>query len=346
MSPANAIFGLEGTMPTAQERAFFRTVDPFGYILFARNIEDRDQLRALTASLREISGREDLPILIDQEGGRVQRLRGPQFQEAPPAGKIAELAAIDPAQGLRAAYLHALGIGVQLRELGITVDCAPCLDLRVEGASDVIGDRSYGNDPELVGKLGQAAIDGFRQAGVMPVIKHLPGHGRALVDSHHGLPVIDTGLEILKNTDFRPFAACREKTWGMTAHLVLTAVDPDRPITQSETGIKDVIRDMIGFSGPLMTDDLSMNALTGEMTYRADRALAAGCDLLLHCNGKFEEMESVAEAVAPLSGKALERINDTPIPKPAAHPGLADIEVELTDLLAPTQEQAMPRATP
>ena len=335
MPPRNAIFGLQETMPTAQERAFFRAVNPFGYILFARNIKDADQVRALTESLREISGRDDLPILIDQEGGRVQRLRGPHFREAPPAGKIAELSGIDEKQGLRAAYLQALGIGAQLRKLGITVDCAPCLDLRFEGASEVIGDRSYGNDPELVGKLGQAAIDGFRQAGVMPVIKHLPGHGRALVDSHHGLPVIDTSLEILRKTDFRPFAACRQKTWGMTAHLVLTEVDPDRPITQSATGIKDIIRDTIGFSGPLMTDDLSMNALTGEMTYRADKALAAGCDLLLHCNGKFEEMESVAEAVVPLSGKTLERINNTPVPKPAVHPGLADIEAELTELLAP-----------
>ncbi|RVU39618.1 beta-N-acetylhexosaminidase [Hwanghaeella grinnelliae] len=337
MPASNVIYGLEETMPTAQERAFFRDMDPFGYILFARNIKDAEQVRALTKSLREISGRDDLPILIDQEGGRVQRLRGPHFREAPPAGAIAELALIDEKQGLRAAYLHALGIGVQLRDLGITVDCAPCLDLRFEGASDVIGDRSYGNDPELVGKLGRAAIDGFRQAGVMPVIKHLPGHGRALVDSHHGLPVIDTGLELLAKTDFRPFANCRQKTWGMTAHLVLTAVDPDRPITQSATGIQEIIRDRIGFDGPLMTDDLSMNALTGEMAYRADKAVAAGCDLLLHCNGKFDEMESVAEAVVPLSGKALERIKGAPIPKQAAHPGLTEIEAELSDLLARTQ---------
>lgn len=336
MSPTNVIFGLEGPMPTAHERAFFRETNPFGYILFARNITDADQVRALTDSLRDISGRSDLPILIDQEGGRVQRLRRPNFQEMPAAGTVADLAVRDTEAGARAAYLHALGIGAQLRGLGITVDCAPCLDLRVDGASEVIGDRSYGSDPDLVGLLGRAAIDGFRDAGVMPVIKHLPGHGRALVDSHHGLPVIDTELAVLKATDFRPFAFCRDRAWGMTAHLVLTDVDPDRPITQSAAGIQDIIRGEIGFAGPLMTDDLSMNALTGEMPYRAEKALAAGCDLLLHCNGRMAEMEGVAEAVSPLVGDALRRVTETPIPNPVAHPEFGDIQAELTSLLAET----------
>lgn len=333
MKPANAILGLEGAALTEHERAFFRSVNPFGYILFARNVETPAQVRRLTDDLRALSGREDLPILIDQEGGRVQRLRAPNFKEAPAAGRIADLASQDPEKGLRAARLHAMAIGVQLRELGITVDCAPCLDLRFEGASNVIGDRSYGDDPGLVGKLGQAAVTGFRQAGVMPVIKHLPGHGRATVDSHHGLPVIDTDLPTLEKTDFMPFLRCRTGVWGMTAHLVLTAVDPDRPITQSAVGIKTIIRNKIGFDGPLMTDDLSMNALTGEMSYRADKAVAAGCDLLLHCNGKMGEMQSVMEAAVPLSGDALKRIAATPIPKPVDRPSLANIEAELSDLM-------------
>jgi len=333
MTPSNVIFGLEGTAPSARERDFFKSVDPFGYILFARNIKDGEQVKALTASLRDISGRAALPILIDQEGGRVQRLRGPHFREAPPAGRIAALAENDEAAATRAAYLHALGIGAQLRDLGITVDCAPCLDLRVDGASEVIGDRSYGSDPDLVGRLGKAAIEGFRHAGVMAVIKHLPGHGRAMVDSHHGLPIIDTDLDTLTSTDFKPFTACREGAWGMTAHLVLTAVDPDRPITQSPAGIRDIVRGRIGFDGPLMTDDLSMNALTGEMAYRAEKAVAAGCDLLLHCNGKLDEMEGVAEAAAPLSGDALMRIERTPLPSPAPHAGAAEIDAELSDLL-------------
>lgn len=333
MTPANVIFGLEGLTLTEAERAFFKSVDPFGYILFARNIQDAAQVRTLTDSLREISGRADLPILIDQEGGRVQRLRQPHFQEAPAAGRIAALAADDTAAGKRAAYLHALGIGAQLSELGITVDCAPCLDLLFEGASEVIGDRSFGNDPALVGQLGLAAIDGFRDAGVMPVIKHLPGHGRAMVDSHHGLPVIDTDLDILAKTDFLPFTTCRESVWGMTAHLVMTAIDPDRPMTQSPSGIREVIRDRIGFSGPLMTDDLSMNALTGGMADRADRSIAAGCDLILHCNGKMAEMKSVAEAVSPLSGEALARIDRTPIPGRKDHTEIRQIQAELSSLL-------------
>ncbi len=333
MTPSNVIFGLEGTALTKRERDFFKSSNPFGYILFARNIRDVNQVKALTDSLRDISGRDDLPILIDQEGGRVQRLRGPHFREAPAAGMIAALARRDQAAAARAAYLHALGIGVQLRELGVTVDCAPCLDLRFDGASEVIGDRSFGNDPDLVGRLGQSAIEGFRHAGVMAVIKHLPGHGRAMVDSHHGLPVIDTDLEILTRTDFKPFTACRDSTWGMTAHLVLTAIDPDRPITQSPTGIRDIIRGRIGFRGPLMTDDLSMNALTGEMAYRAEKALAAGCDLILHCNGKLEEMAGVAEAAAPLSSDALARVEATPLPHPAPHPSATEIETELTGLL-------------
>lgn len=336
MKVTNAIFGLEGLMPTAREIDFFRSADPFGFILFARNIKDADQVRALTAALREISGRDELPILIDQEGGRVQRLRAPYFQEAVPAGRIADLAERDEAGAIRAARLHALSIGLQLRGLGITVDCAPCLDLRFEGASAVIGDRSYGKDPDLVGKLGLAAVEGFREAGVMPVIKHLPGHGRALVDSHHGLPIIDTDMTILEKTDFKPFVTCRTGTWGMTAHLVLTAVDPDRPITQSATGIQDIIRDRIGFEGPLMTDDLSMNALTGEMVCRADKAIAAGCDLLLHCNGKIDEMEAVAEASVPLAGAALKRISETPIPRPASRLSIAEVQAELTELLGPS----------
>ena len=313
MPPKAIICGLSGPDLLPEERAFFTEIDPFGFILFARNVETPDQVRRLTDSLREASGRADLPILIDQEGGRVQRLRQPAFEEAPPAGTIGEVAQADRDAGRRAAYLHTLLIGAQLFDLGITVDCVPCLDLRIPGASAVIGDRSYGADPGQVADLGAAAIEGIRAAGIVPVIKHLPGHGRALVDSHHELPRLDEALDLLTQSDFRPFRECGAGAWGMTAHLVLAEVDPDRPVTQSPQCIERIIRGDIGFDGLLMTDDLSMQALSGSMGERAEASMAAGCDLVLHCNGKLEEMREAAEATPPLSGPAQERLATTPV---------------------------------
>jgi len=313
MPPKAIICGLFGPELLPQEQAFFQEIDPFGFILFARNVETPDQVRRLTDGLRDLTGRADLPILIDQEGGRVQRLRQPAFEEAPAAGRIGDLAGKDRDQARRAAYLQALLIGAQLFDLGISVDCAPCLDLRIPGASIVIGDRSYGDDPTLVADLGAAAIEGFRAAGIVPVIKHLPGHGRALVDSHHELPRLDQTRDLLSQSDFVPFRQCSSGAWGMTAHLVLTALDPALPVTQSACCIEDVIRGDIGFDGLLMTDDLSMQALSGSMGERARLSIEAGCDLILHCNGDLTEMRQAAEATPPLSAKAQERVAATPV---------------------------------
>ncbi len=334
MHATNVVFGLEGTSLNESERSFFQSVSPFGFVLFARNIDTPSQVLSLTASLRYLSGRDDIPILIDQEGGKVQRLRAPRFKESVPAATIGNLALKDPDHGARAAYLHAYTTGRQLQSLGINVDCAPCLDLFFDGASSVIGNRAYGSDPALVGTLGRESVKGFLDAGCMPVIKHLPGHGRAKVDSHHSLPVIDAPLETLLETDFLPFSMCTEGCWGMTAHLVVTDVDADRPITQSAIGIRHIIRNKIGFQGPLMSDDLSMNALTGNMEYRAERALSAGCDLVLHCNGKMEEMDSVADACSPLSSETIERLSKAPIPKTISDLDLKEAERELASLLS------------
>lgn len=337
MTRSAMILGLAGAELTPSARDFFQDIKPFGFILFARNLERPDQLRRLTASLRDLTGREDLPILIDQEGGRVQRLRAPHWSEQPPAGAVGELAARDRAAGLRAAFLHAHLIGLQLADHGITVDCAPCLDLRVAGASNVIGDRSYGADPALVAELGVGACDGFLAAGVVPVVKHLPGHGRALVDSHKDLPVLDAPIDLLRDTDFVPFRSAARGAWGMTAHIVLEAVDADRPATLSHAVISEVIRGEIGFTGPLMSDDLSMEALAGPLGDRAADALAAGCDLALHCNGNMAEMQAVAAATGPLSAAARDRLDACPVP---ARPGAvtaadrSEMQRELAALLA------------
>lgn len=337
MTATAMILGLAGPELTPSEIDFFRESKPFGFILFSRNLQTPDQLKILTASLRDLTGRDDLPILIDQEGGRVQRLRGPHWTEQPPAGAVGDLAARDRAAGLRAAYLHAHLIGLQLADHGITVDCAPCLDLRVAGASDVIGDRSYGADPALVAELGVVACDGFLAAGVVPVVKHLPGHGRALVDSHKALPVLDAPMDLLRDTDLVPFRSAPRGAWGMTAHIVLTAVDADQPATLSHAVISEVIRGEIGFTGPLMSDDLSMEALAGQLGDRAAGALAAGCDLALHCNGNMAEMQAVAAATGPLSSAARARLDACPIPAlPAAvcAADRAEMQAELAALLA------------
>lgn len=312
--PKAVIFAPAALSLTQEETHFFREADPFGFILFRRNCETPAQVRSLVAALKNAVGRDNVPFLIDQEGGRVQRLREPEFREMPAPGVLDAIYRQSPEKGLRAAWLHAHLIGRQLADLGITVDCAPCLDLFFDGASTVIGDRSLGRDPHQVAALGNAACRGFRDAGVMPVIKHLPGHGRARVDSHHDLPVIDMPLSELRQTDFLPFALSSEPAWGMTAHLVLTDIDPDRPVTLSERAITTVIREGIGFGHPLMSDDLSMNALSGSLADRASGAIAAGCDIALHCNGDMDEMQAIAEAVGPLDRAALERLHRCPLP--------------------------------
>ncbi|MDX6751765.1 beta-N-acetylhexosaminidase [Geminicoccaceae bacterium 1502E] len=299
VAPRAAIVGIAGPHLTSEEAALLRRLPPSGVILFGRNCVDRAQLSRLTASLRECVA-ADLPILIDQEGGRVMRLRPPVWPELPPMGMLGELDAVDPAAAERLLRLAAGVIGAVLHEVGIDVDCAPVLDLRMPETTRAIGDRSFGADPERVGRLGHIAIETLRARGVAPVIKHLPGHGRAIVDSHVELPVVDAPLELLRAQDFVPFRACADAGLGMTAHLLFPAIDAELPATLSPVVIDRIIRGEIGFSGVLMSDDLCMGALSGEPAARACRALDAGCDLALYCSGVLAETAAVLEAVPPL----------------------------------------------
>ncbi|MGB0922618.1 MAG: beta-N-acetylhexosaminidase [Alphaproteobacteria bacterium] len=301
------IFGMEGQALTADERAFFKDVDPWGYILFARNCDTPDQIRALTDSLRDLAGRELLPILIDQEGGRVQRLRPPHWRNAPPAQIFASAFAQDHEAAIRACYMNARLIGADLQGLGITVDCAPVLDWPQQGAHDIIGDRAHGADLESISTLGQAVMDGLLASGVLPIIKHIPGHGRAIADSHEDLPVVDTARAALAATDFAPFKALNAAPMAMTAHVVYAAIDDTALATTSRTVIADVMRGHIGFDGLLMSDDLSMKALKGSFADRTKASLSAGCDVVLHCNGDMAEMQAIASATPVLDGKALNR---------------------------------------
>jgi beta-N-acetylhexosaminidase len=302
-----AILGCSGTALTARERDFFRELKPWGFILFARNIENADQTRALTAALREAAGDEEALVFVDQEGGRVQRLRPPLAATRRPAEPFGQLYGRDPDAALEAVRLNHRLIADEVRVLGFDADCAPCVDLRHPGAHDIIGDRSFGTDPSVVSALGRAAIDGLMAGGVAPVIKHIPGHGRAKADSHLELPTVDTALRELEQTDFEPFRALADAPMAMTAHVVFTAVDPEACVTLSHHAISTVIRGFIGFDGLLMTDDLSMKALGGTMRDRADASIQAGCDMLLHCNGDMEEMTEVAVAAPRLAGRAAER---------------------------------------
>jgi len=304
-APARAvIFGCQGLSLTSWEKDFFRESDPFGFILFARNVESPRQILGLTGALRETVGRPDAPILIDQEGGRVQRLRPPFWRAAPEAARFGTRAAEDLEGALRATWLNSRLIAQELSELGISVDCLPCLDLRHPEGHGIIGDRAYGEEPGLVAALGRAACQGLRAGGVLPVVKHLPGHGRATVDSHLALPRVATARAELEETDFAAFRGLRDAPWGMTAHVIYEAIDPARPATVSPSVIAEVIRGFIGFDGLLLSDDLSMQALSGDLDERARACLAAGCDLALHCNGDPGEMAAVAKGCGPLSPAA------------------------------------------
>lgn len=305
--PKAVIFGCAGASLLDDERRFFADADPLGFILFARNCEAPAQLRALVADLRAAVGRADAPVLIDQEGGRVARLRPPHWREAPAAGRIGALASRDWQAGIEAARLNARLIAAELHDAAITINCAPVLDLPVPGASEVIGDRAFCGDAELAGALGGAVCGGLLAGGVLPVIKHMPGHGRAAADSHHALSSVDEPLEVLRATDFAPFARLADAPWGMTAHILFSAID-DKPATQSKVVIDRIIRGEIGFGGVLFSDDLSMEALAGGLGERAASSLAAGCDVVEHCNGVLDEMEEVAAAVGPLTDGAQARI--------------------------------------
>jgi len=304
---SRAIYGCVGMTLGAEERAFFRDVQPFGFILFARNIHDRAQIRALAEALRETVGDARAPVLIDQEGGRVARLKPPGWKERPAAARFGAVYASQHEAGVEAVYLNARLIAHDLAEVGINVDCLPVLDVPVEGADPVIGDRAFARDPSAIIDLGRAQIEGLLEGGVLPIMKHIPGHGRAMADSHHALPRVSTEAEELSATDFVTFRSLDTCPMAMTAHVVYEALDPQRPATTSPKVIRDVIRGEMGFDGLLISDDLSMNALDGPLSVRTKAALFAGCDIVLHCNGKMAEMVEVASQVKPLDGHALRR---------------------------------------
>lgn len=302
------IFGCSGLELTDWERDFFRDLNPLGFILFARNIEDPYQVRALCEDLRSCVSHPDIPILIDQEGGRVARLRPPHWREAPTAAKIGELAVFNMEMGLEAAHLNARLFAAELMELGINVDCAPVIDLPQFDADPIISDRAFSSHPELTAILGRSACRGFLAGGVLPILKHIPGHGRATVDSHKELPIIDETYDILDSVDFRPFIDLVDMPWAMSAHIVYSDIDPHSPATMSPRVIEDLIRTHIGFKGVLISDDLSMKALKGDFSARAQSSLDAGCDLVLHCNGEPEEMLDVAKGLRPLSDESDDRL--------------------------------------
>ena len=302
-----AIYGLEGLDLTAEEGAFFRDADPAGFILFKRNCENPEQLLRLTNALRDLTGRPDLPILIDQEGGRVARMKPPEWPAFPAAERFAELYTLAPSSALEAVRSNARALALTLRACGINVNALPLLDVRQEGASDIIGDRALGSAPMQVAALGRAVLDGMASAGVVGIVKHMPGHGRALVDSHKELPVVLASAEELE-ADLEPFERLASAPMGMTAHVVYTAWDPDHPASLSPTVIGDIIRGRIGFDGFLMSDDLGMEALEGDFGSRAAGVVAAGCDVALHCSGKMDEMVAVAAAVPSMSPESEVRL--------------------------------------
>ena len=300
------ITGLAGREISANERAFLREAEPWGLIIFKRNIDTPEQVAALVRSFRDIVSRE-APVLVDQEGGRVQRLGPPHWPAYPPGAVYSALYDRDPASGLTAARLGAHLIASDLRAVGVDTDCLPLADVPVPGSDNVIGDRAYGHEPGKVAAIAGAVAEGLLAGGVLPVLKHLPGHGRATADSHLKLPVVDTDRQTLEKTDFAAFRPLAGLPLGMTAHVVFSAIDPVQPATTSVTIVDQVIRGFIGFRGLLMSDDVSMGALSGTIAERSRAALAAGCDVVLHCNGKFDEMMQVASASPALAGEAAKR---------------------------------------
>ena len=305
MTPA--IFGLAGLELSADEHAFFRDADPAGYILFKRNVADRAQLRALTDQLRTIHGREKLLITVDQEGGGVTRLKPPEWPAWPNGVVFDHLYDLAPASAIEAARANAEALGMDLAEVGITCTHAPVLDVRQQGAHDVIGDRAYGFEPLRVAALGRAVLDGLARAGIAGTIKHMPGHGRTTTDTHLELPTVTASEEELE-TDLAPFRALNQAPIGMTGHLLFTAWDSLRPATQSPYIIEEVIRRRIGFDGLLLTDDLDMEALSGTVPERAELSIAAGCDIALNCWAKMDDMIGIAQRLPVMSDKTMSRL--------------------------------------
>lgn len=330
------IYGCAGQALSAEERAFFADAQPWGFILFGRNISDPDQARALVSALRESIGDASAPVLIDQEGGRVARLKPPHWKARAPAAVFGALHANAPETAHEAAYLQARLIAHDLCELGINVDCTPVLDLPIEGAHDVIGDRAFAHDATTIIDLGRAVIEGMIEGGVLPVMKHIPGHGRAMADSHHALPRVTTPADALRASDFVPFRSLNHCPLAMTAHVVYEAIDPDHPATTSARVIRTIIRGELEFTGLLLSDDLSMQALEGSLGARAHAAQFAGCDVVLHCNGGMQEMVDIAAEVKPLDDIHLKRAQSA-----LAHlsvPAAFDVEAaeaRLAELLGP-----------
>ncbi len=342
MSLRACILGCQGLTLSPDERAFFRDVRPWGFILFARNIDSASQVRALTEDLRGAIDDEAALVFIDQEGGRVQRLRPPLAARREPAARFGELYQRDPAAALEAVFLNHRLMAEELSALGVDADCAPCIDVRHPEGHGVIGDRAFGERASVVAALGRAAVDGLLAGGVAPVIKHIPGHGRARADSHHELAVVETPLAVLEATDFEPFRALADAPMAMTAHVAYSAADPDVCLTLSRHAIETVIRGLIGFDGLLMSDDLSMRALGGDLGQRTERAISAGCDVALHGNGALvgepvrdllAELDAVASAAPALKGRAAERAADArqaarrrqPFDRAAAQARLAEL---------------------
>ena len=301
------ITGVSGLALTAAERAFIRSERPWGLIIFKRNIETRDQVANLIREFRGEVDETDAPVLIDQEGGRVQRFGPPNWPAYPAGAVFGALYDLDPELGLRAAWLSARLIAADLIEAGVTVDCLPLADVPVPGADAVIGNRAYGTEPGKVARIARAVTEGLEQGGVLPVLKHIPGHGRATADTHFKLPEVDTSGSELERVDFAAFQPLADLPMAMTAHVVFSALDPAHPATTSATIIRQVIRGVIGFQGLLMSDDVSMNALSGSIAERTRAIFAAGCDMVLHCNGNIDEMRDVARETPELSGTALQR---------------------------------------
>jgi beta-N-acetylhexosaminidase len=314
------ITGVSGPELSAAERAFIRRERPWGFILFKRNIETTSQVSHLVRELRDGVDNPDAPVLIDQEGGRVQRLGPPHWPVYPPGALFGALYDIDRALGLSAARLSARLIAADLTEVGISVDCLPLADVPVPGADAVIGSRAYGTEPAKVAAIARAVTEGLQQGGILPVLKHIPGHGRATADTHFRLPLVDTPRAELERTDFAAFQALADLPMAMTAHVVFSALDPAHPATTSATIVAQVIRGVIGFQGLLMSDDVSMNALAGSIAERTRAIFSAGCDVVLHCNGKLDEMADVARNTPELSGEALQRAKRALASRKASQP--------------------------
>jgi beta-N-acetylhexosaminidase len=331
------ICGVAGTTLQAEEREFLAQHRPFGVILFARNCENPAQVKALVSDIKAALDHPYIAILIDQEGGRVARLKPPHWRKYPPAQRFADLASRSEEEAARATYLNARLIAEDLRALGINTDCAPLADIPAPGSHDIIGDRAFGKTPERVIALARAQAQGLSDGGVMPILKHIPGHGRATADSHEDLPVVDATLAEMEHSDFLPFKALADLPMGMTAHILYTALDAERVATLSPIVIR-YIRERIGFDGLLMSDDLSMKALKGDFATLAKDIWAAGCDLVLHCNGKMDEMQAVASVARPLRDEALARVKrafaSLPETLPESHTLLAEIETLIPDAYA------------